>query len=110
MYPSRPPSRIRPKVSTMPRQTSEASHYLDIYKLTVEKRRLKRELEDLAKRQKRIQERLSLIDQQVATLEGSAQRLREPGNPSEPNSIIYPPSQASQPEEADDFGTMTLDY
>lgn len=110
MYSSHPPSRIRPKVSTMPRQKSEASHYLDIYKLTVEKRRLRQELASLNKRQKRIQERLSLIERQVETLEGSAQRLREPHSPSEPSSVIYPPAQISQPQESDDFGTMTLDY
>ena len=94
----------------MPRQKSEASHYLDIYKLTVEKRRLKQELDNLIKKQRRIQDRLGLIEQQIEALDGSAQRLRQPSSPSEPSSVIYPPTSSSQPEAEDDFGTMTLDY
>ncbi len=110
MQPPRPPSRIRPKVSTMPRQQSEAAHYLNIYKLTVEKRRLKQELDSLDKRRKRIQERLQLLEQQVESLEDSAQRLREPVSASEPSSVIYPPMGRQAPADRDDFRTITLDY
>lgn len=104
----------------MPRQTSESAHYLDIYKLTVEKKRLKQELLALEKRRDRIRERLNSLDQKIHDLEFSAQRLREPNSPSEPHSAephsaeprstIYPPSQYSDPQDTEHLQTVTLDY
>jgi prefoldin subunit 5 len=58
----RPPSRIPPKISTLPRQNSEATQYLDIYKLTIEKKRLQSQLVDLDQRRQRIQARLAELN------------------------------------------------
>lgn len=112
---SRPPSRINPKVSTMPRQQSESAHYLDVYKLTIEKRRLRQELESLDKRRERIQTRLDALEQQIHSAEGKAQQYREAPPtvsdfPSAPNSIIYPPMYGGDRSTADSFKTLTLDY
>ena len=98
----------------MPRQQSESAHYLDAYKLAIEKKRLQQEFESLGKRRDRIQERLEVIEQQLQTLEDEAQHYREPtgatmrASASEPNSIIYPPTRRHQDVEA--FKTVTLDY
>ena len=110
-YP-RPSSRIHPKISTLPRQRSEAAHYLDLYKLTVEKTRLKQELSHIEKRRDRIQERLSILEQQISDVEHAAQRLRQSGAASAPNSIVYPPAYYSKHSNRDDasFETITLDY
>lgn len=115
MYSPRPAGRIRPKISTMPRRQSEASHYLDIYKLTVEKKRLQQELASLEQRQQRIQARLALLNTQIEDLEQGAQSLRENDNASAPHSVVYPPQQSAQPSaqghrNGDDFTTVTLDY
>jgi predicted nucleic acid-binding Zn-ribbon protein len=112
---SRPPSRINPKISTMPRQQSESAHYLDVYKLTIEKKRLKQELESLEKRRDRIEERLNVIEDQIQDLEYEAHRYREPSQTSrsfasEPNSVIYPPAYGYDRTEKEDFKTVTLDY
>ncbi|NER78539.1 MAG: hypothetical protein F6K42_02980 [Leptolyngbya sp. SIO1D8] len=106
----RPSSRIHPKISTMPRQRSEAAHYLDIYKLTIEKKRLKQELTALDQRRDRLQERLQILDQQIADLNHTAQRLQEPRNASEPNSVVYPPAQYPDSQDPENFQTVTLDY
>jgi len=53
----------------MPRQQSESSHYLSIYKLTIEKKRLRQELESLDKRRDRIQDRLVNLEQEIAALD-----------------------------------------
>jgi len=107
---ARPPRRSRPKISTMPRQQSEASQYLDIYKLAVEKKRLKQELASLDARRDRIQERLNMLEQQIADLDHTAQRFRETGKASEPNSIIYPPAPRPDARNGQGFQTVTLDY
>lgn len=109
---SRPPSRINPKVSTMPRQQSESSHYLSIYKLTVEKKRLQHELDSLAQRRDRLQHRLTALEQEIVTLNDQAQALGEtaptaPPSLSEPNSVVYPPTASGA---ADTYKTVTLEY
>ncbi|NEQ43162.1 MAG: gas vesicle protein [Leptolyngbya sp. SIOISBB] len=109
---SRPPSRINPKISTMPRQQSESSHYLSIYKLTVEKKRLQQELDSLAKRRTLLQNRLAALEQEMIALNGQAQALGETSatpqlSLSEPNSIVYPPA---TPGTTDPYKTVTLDY
>lgn len=96
----------------MPRQQSEASHYLNIYKLTIEKKRLQQELNSLAQRRDRIQERLAALEQEVVALDHKASELREATTPatqslSEPSSVIYPPATS---ETTDAYKTVTLDY
>lgn len=56
---------IPPKVSTVPRPKTEASAYLDLYQLAVEKTRLQQELQMLDVRKQQLQQRLSTIDQQM---------------------------------------------
>lgn len=115
MYPHRSPSKIQPKVSTLPRQKTEAAQYLDMYKLTIEKKRLQQELAALEQRRVRLEARLAKIDHQVETLETGAHQLRD-ANPSrqramghfEPTSNIYPPTPQTRSE--DEFGTVLLEY
>ncbi len=68
---------IRPKISTMPRQQTEAAAYLDIYKLVNEKKRLQQELTVLEERRDRIQERLGAIEDEIQGLETTAHILRD---------------------------------
>lgn len=79
---------IRPQISTMPRQKTEAAAYLDIYKLVTEKKRLQYELDGLDERRDRIQKRLDCLAIQIAALEASAQQLRDDGPlPSSPTPV-----------------------
>ncbi|NJN21560.1 MAG: gas vesicle protein [Leptolyngbya sp. RL_3_1] len=105
----RPPSRIPKKISTMPRPASEATHYLDIYKLTIEKKRLQSQLVDLDQRRQRIQARLTELNAQTTTLEQGAQQLRQTGGAAAPSSMIFPPGYDDAPR-GDRFDSITLDY
>ncbi|HEY9646032.1 MAG TPA: hypothetical protein V6C88_06675 [Chroococcidiopsis sp.] len=97
---------IRPKISTMPRQKSEAAAFLDIYKLVIEKKRLQEELQSIDERRLQIVQRLGVLDQQVGTLEGTVQQMRaaEAADPAIPAHVPY-----SQPLP-DNYDTLFLDY
>jgi hypothetical protein len=58
--------------STLPRPKTEAAAYLNLYKLTIEKKRLEHELESIEVRRHRIQKRLTFLSSQVAELDRSA--------------------------------------
>ncbi|WP_088890327.1 gas vesicle protein [Leptolyngbya ohadii] len=103
-----PPNRIQPKISTLPRQRSEAAAFLDIYKLVIEKKRLQQELENMEQRREQIVKRLAALDIQVTDLESSAHQIREQGDriPAEspkPKANPFP-----QPTES--FETFFLEY
>lgn len=62
-----------PKLSTMPRPKTEATAYLNLYKLAIEKKRLQFELDSIEQRRHRIQKRLSFLESQVAEVQQAAQ-------------------------------------
>jgi len=96
---------IRPKISTMPRQKSEAAAFLDIYKLVVEKKRLQQELESLDQRRQQICDRIAVLDRQVSALEGNVDQMRAAeNNPVQPPPVVLP---TDHPEA---FNTLFLDY
>ena len=94
---------IRSQISTMPRQKTEAAAYLNLYKLSVEKKRLQYELETIEQRRQRIQKRLAFLDNQVAEAEKSAEELRET-----PPRMICPLSKQTPPNAA--FNMLFLEY
>lgn len=113
MHPRRPFSKIYPKVSTMPRQKTEAAHYLDMYKLTVEKKRLEQELQNIEIRRQKLQARLAEIEVQVEGLDSQAQNLRSPypEDALAPTSNIYLPQSPSQaPQTTESFTMEYLEY
>ncbi len=65
-----------PEISPPPSLLTETAASLDICKLITEKTRLKHELEALKQRRDRIVQRLEILDTQTATLENSADQLR----------------------------------
>ncbi|MEM7773051.1 MAG: hypothetical protein AAF327_21395 [Cyanobacteria bacterium P01_A01_bin.37] len=110
-------SNIRPKISTMPRQQTEAAAYLDIYKLVVEKKRLQDELESIQQRQGQISDRLSVIEAQIQTIEDKAHQIRDAqlGETSEPSETserksYSGTSSAPRTEQPSQFKTITLEY
>ncbi|HEY9617670.1 MAG TPA: hypothetical protein V6C64_12545 [Microcoleaceae cyanobacterium] len=105
MRPHLPQSQIRPKITTMPRQKTEAAAYLDIYKLVTEKKRLQQELETLEQRRDRIQQRLATLEEQIEGLEHTAHQLQD-AEPSPPQAIAKAPVY----ESTDGFNTLFLEY
>ena len=104
-------SNIRPKLSTMPRQKSEAAAYLDIYKLVVEKKRLQQELDSIEQRRGQINNRLNVLENQIQTLEDKAHQLRDNQEEDAPNERLNQnPSPSAVPESSGQFKTITLEY
>lgn len=97
---------IRPKVSTMPRNKSEASKQLDLYKLVTEHQRIQQELQFMEQRVKQLKQRLTVLDKQINNTEQAIQDLRQV-NPSLPKS-----NTRSQPqvESSSSFQTFYLEY
>ncbi|NEU81737.1 hypothetical protein [Nostoc sp. UIC 10630] len=58
---------IPAKLSTMPPQRSQATAYLNAYKMMLEKERLEEELEKLEARRHQIQQRLAILNSQTIT-------------------------------------------
>ncbi|PSB25627.1 hypothetical protein [Stenomitos frigidus] len=102
MRPQLSQGQIRPQISTMPRQKTEAAAYLDIYKLVNERTRLQKELESLSERRDRVEKRLEVLNSEVAKLEITAHQLRD-GVPLG-KAIVQPPA---KPE---DFNTFLFEY
>lgn len=109
MYPQRQRGNIRPKVSTMPRQQSEAGQYLDIYKLTVEKKRLAQELAGIEQRRQQILTRMESLEKMVDTLEGKAHQLRAADQQDQAKSTSPPVDQADSKTQ-DSYDTLCLEY
>ncbi|MEO1146094.1 MAG: gas vesicle protein [Cyanobacteria bacterium J06638_22] len=107
MHRSQARGSIRPKISTMPRQRSEAAAFLDIYKLVVEKKRLEQELESLDGRRKQLCDRIAVLNQHVGDLETSVDRMRAAEAKPQPQTA---PTVQPISEQTDDFNTVVLDY
>ena len=65
MYRSPCRGKIRPKLSSMPVQRSQARVHLNVYKLAVEKERLEQELVNLETRRQQLRERLGILNNQM---------------------------------------------
>lgn len=98
-------SSITPKISTMPRQQTEATVYLDVYKLVVERKRLQQELQKIEQRSHQINQRMTQLDQQIADLEAILQQMRTGTAP--PARQIPSPAKPDQPEV---FDMLFLEY
>jgi outer membrane murein-binding lipoprotein Lpp len=96
----------------MPRQKTEASAYLDIYKLVTEKKRLQDEMVGLEQRRDRILSRLEILDAQIAQLETDAQQLRDANlSPNSASAAARPnPRATAHPLESGSFDTLFLEY
>lgn len=106
----RPISRrsIPPKISTIPRQQSEASDYLNLYQLAVERQRLANELQTIEQRSQQIERRLAVINRQMNQLK---KNTPYPGaisasNPSLPG--LNPTKKSSG--QSTNYETFLLDY
>lgn len=114
MRPHAKRGQIRPKISTMPRQKTEAAAYLDIYKLVNEKKRLQQELIALDERRAIVQERLAVLETQIADLETTAHQIRDQdalSQSAEPSSSTPLPRQKPSPQNSDgSFNTLFLEY
>lgn len=73
-----------PKLSSIPRQRSEAQAYLEMYQLVVEKQRLEGELQRIEHRREQIYQRLSMLDSRISQCDRHPSSLPKQSPPSPP--------------------------
>ncbi|NEQ29077.1 MAG: hypothetical protein F6K28_61085 [Microcoleus sp. SIO2G3] len=91
-----------PKISTLPRQQTEASILLDLHKLVSEKNRLQQELIQLEARQTHIHQRLEAIAIERDLLEQNRRSIR--------TRVIDPIPQVDDRASANTFDVTLLEY
>ena len=95
--------KIRPKLSSIPRRNTEASIYLNIYKMTVEKERLQQELANIESRRTQIKDRIDLLKQQTVIELKKVERSQQA-------KAIARIDSPQETEEFKNFQTITLEY
>ncbi|MDZ8095128.1 MAG: hypothetical protein RMZ42_24775 [Nostoc sp. DedQUE05] len=85
---------IQAKLSTMPPQRSQATAYLNAYKMMLEKERLEQELEKLEARRHEIQQRLAILNSQTIAEENT----------------IHQQTNTGLEDNTPKFKTLTLEY
>ena len=103
---SQPP--ILPKISTMPRQKTEATLYRSLYQLAVEKKRLQEELESLGQRLETVTQRLGQVENQIQGLETDVKQIAQPKPPE--TKTTQPPTSTQTKSKPGSVSTFTLDY
>ncbi|MDJ1185443.1 hypothetical protein [Roseofilum casamattae] len=108
----RPISRrsIPPKISTIPRQQCEASDYLNLYQLAVEKQRLCQELQTIEQRTHQIQTRLAAINHHMNRLKKNTPSLSPDRSSSSNPSLPGLNPTRIQSARAQSYDMLTLDY
>jgi phage shock protein A len=92
----------------MPRQQTEATAYLEIYKLTNERKRLCQELDRLEQQRDRVLHRLAVLEEQVGALAQSAQEFRT--EETRISATVAPGSQSSEKAGDLNLNTLFLEY
>ncbi|MGF1570102.1 MAG: hypothetical protein ACFCVD_18865 [Nodosilinea sp.] len=114
MAPKRPPAKIYPKISTLPRPRTEASHHLNLYRLASEKAQILQELEVIHQRRQRLHTRLAEIEQQISAQGGSQPAARDQTRAAHATSSSAPAPNVYLPEPTHqaphDYDTVVLNY
>lgn len=85
---------IQAKLSSMPPQRSQATVYLNAYKMMLEKERLEEELKKLEARRHQIQQRLAILNGQIIVEED----------------ITHQQANTDLKDNTPKFNTITLEY
>ena len=101
----RNPGIIRAKVSTMPRNQSDASSQLELYKMVTEKQRIQRELCYIKERTNVLQQRLDILNGQIEDTEKTIKKLRQP-QPSATQNIVS----SNTFVESNNYQTFEIEY
>jgi predicted nucleic acid-binding Zn-ribbon protein len=96
---------IRAKVSTMPRNQSDASSQLELYKMVTEKQRIQRELYGIKDRMFVLQQRLDVLNNQIEETEKNIHKLRQPHSITVKNIV-----QTNKSTEPHTYHTFEIEY
>ncbi|MBR8838622.1 MAG: gas vesicle protein [Stigonema ocellatum SAG 48.90 = DSM 106950] len=96
---------IRPKVTTMPRNRTEASTQLELYKMITEKQKIYREMNCIKERMSILQKSLDVLNHQIADTEKTINQLRH--NESMFAQTVVP---RNIPIESNNYETFEMEY
>ncbi|MBK1989403.1 gas vesicle protein [Sphaerospermopsis aphanizomenoides BCCUSP55] len=96
---------IRAKVSTMPRNKSDASSQLELYKMVTEKQRIQRELYGIKDRMFVLQQRLDVLNNQIEETEKTIHKLRQPQSRTVQNIV-----RTKKSTEPHTYNTFEIEY
>ncbi|MBD2181912.1 gas vesicle protein [Planktothrix sp. FACHB-1355] len=68
---------IRPKISTIPREKTEASEQLELYKMVTKRQRILQEMQFMEQRLNLLKEQLGTLDKQIEDTEETIKKLRK---------------------------------
>ena len=92
---------LRPKISNLPRQHSEIADSLHLYKLAIEKKRIRQELYNLEQQRQQLLQRLSVIESHMNQLIENVQQQQQT------NQLTNPQASDSY---SDRFDAFLLEY
>jgi predicted nucleic acid-binding Zn-ribbon protein len=96
---------IRAKVSTMPRNLTDSSCQLELYKKVTEKQRIQRELYSIKDRMFILQKRLDALNNEIEETEKTINKLRQPQSRTVEN--IVRSNSSTQPNT---YHTFDIEY
>jgi hypothetical protein len=94
----------RHNFSTMPRNKSEASNQLELYKLITEKQRIQQELAFIEQQTGVLKQRLSILKTQINSTENNIHQLRQI------ESVVPPVAQPKILFETKKYQTFEIEY
>ena len=74
---TRPANQIRPQISSMPRDRSEAAEQLELYRLVAKRQRIQSELKLIEKRAEILKQQLDILGGKIGDTEKRIQDIRQ---------------------------------
>lgn len=105
---------VRPTISTIPRNQTEAAKQLELYKMVTKRQRIQQELQFMEQRLQVLKQQMSILDRQIESTEKTIQNLRQsPPSSSEsatPKTSSQSPTTPHKGVKSSNFQTFYLEY
>ncbi|MDF5717016.1 MAG: gas vesicle protein [Rhizonema sp. NSF051] len=106
---------IRPTISTIPRNQSEATKQLELYKMVTKRQRIQQELQFMEQRLQVLKQQMSSLDNQIKITEKTIQDLRQspPASSESATPQTSPPCSTASHKDvksSSKFQTFYLEY
>ena len=116
---TRPANQIRPQISSMPRDRSEAAEQLELYRLVAKRQRIQSELKLIEKRADLLKQQLEILGGKIGDTEKRIQLLREsdsaptstpPNTSANQNSTVTKKVPQKEVKKTEDTSTFYFEY
>lgn len=116
---TRPVNQVRPQISSMPRDRSEAAEQLELYRLVAKRQRIQRELKLIEDRRQLLEQQLGTLDAKIGDTETRIQELRRsdsapnsttPNTSPGPSSTVNNKAPKKEVKKTDNSSTFYFEY